>query len=208
MSRKVRRILDDGGLKDVIILVSGGVDEDFIAKVVAAGSADRRLRRRRQSQLFDRRADARLRLQAAGISRQAEAQTVRRQSDVARPQAGVARASAQRAAWPAICLALENAPRERRVPDRSSHEVRRSVRSRADARRRSAAAQPRSWRACPNRCAASNRRVLIRSRFRRTLERSAARGHAPLGAVKRFLAPQFAAGECAHRRPSPRASPT
>lgn len=34
MSRKVRRILDDGGLKDVIILVSGGVDEDFIAKVV------------------------------------------------------------------------------------------------------------------------------------------------------------------------------
>jgi nicotinate phosphoribosyltransferase len=34
MSLKVRRILDDGGLKDVIILVSGGVDEDFIAKVV------------------------------------------------------------------------------------------------------------------------------------------------------------------------------
>jgi len=34
MSGKVRRILDDGGLKDVIILVSGGVDEDFIAKVV------------------------------------------------------------------------------------------------------------------------------------------------------------------------------
>lgn len=36
MSRKVRGILDAGGLKDVIILVSGGVDEDFIAKVVAA----------------------------------------------------------------------------------------------------------------------------------------------------------------------------
>ena len=34
MSGKVRRILDDGGLNDVIILVSGGVDEDFIAKVV------------------------------------------------------------------------------------------------------------------------------------------------------------------------------
>ena len=34
MSGKVRRILDAGGLKDVIILVSGGVDEDFIAKVV------------------------------------------------------------------------------------------------------------------------------------------------------------------------------
>jgi nicotinate phosphoribosyltransferase len=38
MSRKVRDILDAGGLKDVIILVSGGVDEDFIAKVVAAGA--------------------------------------------------------------------------------------------------------------------------------------------------------------------------
>jgi nicotinate phosphoribosyltransferase len=36
MSRKVRDILDAGGLTDVIILVSGGVDEDFIAKVVAA----------------------------------------------------------------------------------------------------------------------------------------------------------------------------
>jgi nicotinate phosphoribosyltransferase len=38
MSRKVRDILDAGDLKDVIILVSGGVDEDFIAKVVAAGA--------------------------------------------------------------------------------------------------------------------------------------------------------------------------
>jgi nicotinate phosphoribosyltransferase len=38
MSRKVRGILDAGGLKDVIILVSGGVDEDFIAKVVASGA--------------------------------------------------------------------------------------------------------------------------------------------------------------------------
>jgi nicotinate phosphoribosyltransferase len=38
MSRKVRRILDDGGLKNVIILVSGGVDEDFIAKAVAEGA--------------------------------------------------------------------------------------------------------------------------------------------------------------------------
>jgi nicotinate phosphoribosyltransferase len=36
MSRKVRAILDAGGLQDVIILVSGSVDEDFIAKVVAS----------------------------------------------------------------------------------------------------------------------------------------------------------------------------
>jgi nicotinate phosphoribosyltransferase len=38
MSTKVRRILDEGGLKDVIILVSGGVDEDFIAGVVSSGA--------------------------------------------------------------------------------------------------------------------------------------------------------------------------
>jgi nicotinate phosphoribosyltransferase len=38
MSRKVRDILDTGGLKDVVILVSGGVDEEFIAKVVASGA--------------------------------------------------------------------------------------------------------------------------------------------------------------------------
>jgi nicotinate phosphoribosyltransferase len=38
MSRKVRGILDAGGLKEAIILVSGGVDEDFIAKVVAANA--------------------------------------------------------------------------------------------------------------------------------------------------------------------------
>jgi nicotinate phosphoribosyltransferase len=38
MSRKVRGILDAGGLKDTIILVSGGVDEDFIGRVIAAGA--------------------------------------------------------------------------------------------------------------------------------------------------------------------------
>ncbi len=38
MSHRVRRILDDGTLQDVIILVSGGVDEDFIAEVVKSGA--------------------------------------------------------------------------------------------------------------------------------------------------------------------------
>ena len=33
MSQKVRRILDDGGCKDVIILVSGGVQEDLLAEM-------------------------------------------------------------------------------------------------------------------------------------------------------------------------------
>jgi nicotinate phosphoribosyltransferase len=38
MARKVRAILDDGGLRDVIILVSGGIDEDVLAGMMKAGA--------------------------------------------------------------------------------------------------------------------------------------------------------------------------
>jgi len=38
MARKVRRILDDGGLRDVIILVSGGIDEDVLAAMMTSGA--------------------------------------------------------------------------------------------------------------------------------------------------------------------------
>jgi nicotinate phosphoribosyltransferase len=38
MARKVRRILDDGGLRNVIILVSGGVDEDVLAAMMKSGA--------------------------------------------------------------------------------------------------------------------------------------------------------------------------
>jgi nicotinate phosphoribosyltransferase len=38
LSRDVRRILDDGGLRDVIIFVSGGLDEDQLATIVASGA--------------------------------------------------------------------------------------------------------------------------------------------------------------------------
>jgi nicotinate phosphoribosyltransferase len=38
MARKVRCILDDGGLKDVIILVSGGIDEDVLAGMMGAAA--------------------------------------------------------------------------------------------------------------------------------------------------------------------------
>jgi nicotinate phosphoribosyltransferase len=37
-ARKVRRIFDDGGLKDVIILVSGGIDEDVLAGMMKSGA--------------------------------------------------------------------------------------------------------------------------------------------------------------------------
>jgi nicotinate phosphoribosyltransferase len=38
MSKKVRRILDDGGCKDVVIVVSGGVDEDVLLSMKAQGA--------------------------------------------------------------------------------------------------------------------------------------------------------------------------
>jgi nicotinate phosphoribosyltransferase len=38
LSKSVRRILDDGGLKDVSILASGGLDEDSIAEMLGAGA--------------------------------------------------------------------------------------------------------------------------------------------------------------------------
>jgi len=38
MARKVRAILDGGGLRDVIILVSGGIDEDVLQGMMKAGA--------------------------------------------------------------------------------------------------------------------------------------------------------------------------
>jgi len=38
MAKKVRRILDDGGLRDVIILVSGGINEDVLQTMKKAGA--------------------------------------------------------------------------------------------------------------------------------------------------------------------------
>ena len=38
LSRKVRQILDDGGLNDVVILASGGLDEDELAVLVRSGA--------------------------------------------------------------------------------------------------------------------------------------------------------------------------
>src|SRR5450830_1135980 len=38
LSKSVRRILDDGGLADVTIFASGGLDEDYVAEIVQAGA--------------------------------------------------------------------------------------------------------------------------------------------------------------------------
>src|SRR5205807_565702 len=38
LSKKVRRILDEGGLRDVTIFASGGIDENSIATMLRAGA--------------------------------------------------------------------------------------------------------------------------------------------------------------------------
>jgi len=38
LSKRVRRILDDGGLADVSIFASGGLDEDYVSEIVQAGA--------------------------------------------------------------------------------------------------------------------------------------------------------------------------
>jgi nicotinate phosphoribosyltransferase len=38
LSKSVRRILNDGGLTDVTIFASGGLDEDYVAEIVRAGA--------------------------------------------------------------------------------------------------------------------------------------------------------------------------
>ena len=90
LSRSVRGILDAGGLADVTIFASGGLDEDAIAEFVPGTGAHRRLRRRHHLDDLLGRAGARLRLQASGIRRRTTAQALGEQGDVARPQAGVA----------------------------------------------------------------------------------------------------------------------
>ncbi len=90
LSRTVRRILDDGGLKHVTIFASGGLDEEQDRGHRQGGGADRRLRRRHQHDHLGGRARPRLRLQAARLRRPAAAQAIARQGNLARAQASLA----------------------------------------------------------------------------------------------------------------------
>ena len=90
LSRSVRGILDAGGLADVTIFASGGLDEDAIAGFARVESADRRAWRRHEPHHIVRRAGARLRLQDAGICRPAAAQALGEQGHLAGAQAGLA----------------------------------------------------------------------------------------------------------------------
>ena len=90
LARRVRRILDDGGLTETAIFASGGLDEDELAAFTQVGRAHRRLWRGDQPDHLVGRAGARLRLQAGGVRRAGAAQTLGGQGDLAGPQAGLA----------------------------------------------------------------------------------------------------------------------
>ena len=87
---KVRRILDEGGLREVKIVASGGLDEDALLALSHAGAPIELLRDRHQPDHRLRCAGARLRLQASGICRKAATQALGREGDMAGPQAGLA----------------------------------------------------------------------------------------------------------------------
>ena len=90
LSKSVRRILDKGGLSEVGIFASGGLDEDHRRGDAAGRGADRRFRHRHEPDHLVRRAGVGLRLQASGVRWVATAQAFHRQGDMAGAQAGVA----------------------------------------------------------------------------------------------------------------------
>ena len=91
MARKVRGIFDAGGNAGRHHPGERRRQRGRAAGYDAGKGADRRLRHRRFARRLDRRAGARLRLQAAGICRRPAPQIVGGQGDLAGPQAGLAR---------------------------------------------------------------------------------------------------------------------
>ena len=143
LSRSVRGILDAGGLADVTIFASGGLDEDALAAFARVESAHRRPRRRHQPDHIFRRAGARLRLQIAGICRPAAAQALGEKGHLAGPQAGVA---ALRSGRPhGRRPARSGRPRQgRRAADPAGHAGRPALAAGAIARRHPAPRQARA----------------------------------------------------------------
>ncbi len=90
LAKSVRGILDTGGLQEVTIFVSGGLDEDLLAAFARADAPIDGIGIGTSSDDLRRRAVARLRLQIAGVCWTAAAQALAEQGDLARPQAGVA----------------------------------------------------------------------------------------------------------------------
>ena len=85
-ARQVRAILDQGGLPQVRIFASGGLDEWQLRELEATAPIDG-YGIGTSLTTSERRAGARLRVQTAGLCRCAEAQALRGQGHLARPQA-------------------------------------------------------------------------------------------------------------------------
>ena len=166
LSKSVRRILDEGGLGEVGIFASGGLDEDSIAEMLRAGAPIDGFGDRHQLDHVVRRAGARLRLQASGVRRAATAQAFRRQGDVAGAQAGVAPVWA---GWPDGRRCPVD--RERRPGRRAADPIGHAERPTDRARRRRWPKAGRALRAtssgCRSRCAGWNRARRIRSRWQK-----------------------------------------
>ena len=108
MAKKVRAILDAGGLKDVIILVSGGINEDVLQTMIADKAP---IDGYGIGVNLDASIDApvaRLRLQAPGIRRHAAAQALGGQGHLAGTQAGVAHLRRRQSACAEDVLSLES----------------------------------------------------------------------------------------------------
>ncbi|WP_375159817.1 nicotinate phosphoribosyltransferase [Bradyrhizobium sp. RDT46] len=90
LSKSVRRILDEGGLKDVTIFASGGIEEETLLSFAREAAPIDGIGIGTSLATSSDVTGPRLRLQAAGIFGRAAAETLDRQGDLARPQAGVA----------------------------------------------------------------------------------------------------------------------
>ncbi len=97
LSKSVRRILDDGGLAEVTIFASGGLDEDQLMAIAKANAPIDGFGIGTSLTTSSDAPGPRLRLQAPGICRAAAPQAFGRKGDLAGPQAGLA---ALRGGWP------------------------------------------------------------------------------------------------------------
>ena len=113
-ARKVRPILDAGGLTEVKIFASGGLDEHDLLGFTRSGAPIDGYGIGTSLTTSSDARRARLRLQVAGIRRHAAAQEVGGQGDLARAQAGVPPFRCRTGGWPATGSRWRRAGRRRR----------------------------------------------------------------------------------------------
>ena len=139
LSRSVRAILDAGGLAEVTIFASGGLDEDLLAAFARVNAPIDGLGVGTSLTTSAGRAQHRLRLQNAGICRPAAAQALGEEGDLAGSQTGVAalrrrRPHGRRSSLFGRPLQRRRRRRRRRAAHRARHAKRPARRAGAVAR--------------------------------------------------------------------------